>query len=148
MSWSPHVTVAAIIAENDRYLMVEEQPDGVPVINQPAGHLEFGESLVDAIQREVLEETGRPFTPRALSGVYQWTVPGTDRTYLRFCFVGEAGTPLPDRAIDPDIIATHWLTLDEICDGARATRSPLVVRCINDARSVPAIGLEALHALA
>lgn len=147
MRWSPAVTVAAVIRRHDCYLMVEERPDGEPVLNQPAGHLEYGETLLDAVQREVLEETGRRFVPTALVGVYQWTLPGSQRTYLRFCFCGDVGEPLADQAIDPAIIATHWLTRDAIATGPIATRSPMVLRCIDDAERPLARGLEALYAL-
>jgi 8-oxo-dGTP pyrophosphatase MutT (NUDIX family) len=127
--------------------MVEEAPDGTPVLNQPAGHLEFGETLVEAVAREVLEETGRPFTPEGLTGVYQWTLPGSVRTYLRFCFVGTAGARLPGNDLDPDITATHWLTPVQIREGALALRSPLVLTCIEDAEQKDPLPLGALHAL-
>ena len=147
MRWAPFVTVAAVIREQDRYLLVEERPDGYPVINQPAGHLEFGESLLDAVQREVQEETGRLFTPTGLVGVYQWTVPDTERGFLRFCFCGSVSAPLPGAALDPDINATHWLSVEEITTGTLPTRSPLVLRCIHDTLRRPPLGLDALHAL-
>jgi 8-oxo-dGTP pyrophosphatase MutT (NUDIX family) len=147
MSWSPSVTVAAVIREDDRYLVVEERPDGDTVINQPAGHIEFGETLEQAVKREVLEETGRHFTPTGLIGIYQWTVPDTNHTYLRFCFCGQVSEPVPGRKLDPDINATHWMTLKQIVSGQPPLRSPLVLRCVEDARRGPAIGLEALRAL-
>lgn len=147
MLWSPSVTVAAVIRQRERYLMVEERPDGRAVINQPAGHLEFGETLVQAVQREVLEETGHRFTPAGLIGVYQWTLPGTQRTYLRFCFSGEVGDPNADNRLDPDIIAIHWMTREQIASGPLPTRSPLVLRCVDDALTSVPLGLEALHAL-
>jgi ADP-ribose pyrophosphatase YjhB (NUDIX family) len=133
MSWSAAVTVAAVIQHRDRFLMVEEAPQGFAVINQPAGHLEFGESLVDAVRREVREETGRHFRPLAIVGIYQWTVPGSDHTYLRVCFTGTVGEPETGLALDPDIRATHWLTRSEIADGPLPPRSPLVLRCLDDA---------------
>jgi 8-oxo-dGTP pyrophosphatase MutT (NUDIX family) len=145
MPWSPSVTVAAVVRRQDRFLMVEENPDGQAVVNQPAGHLEFGESLVEAVCREVLEETARTFEPSGLVGVYQWSLPGTERTYLRFCFVGDVSEPIAGRAIDPDIHATHWLTRDEIVNGHLEARSPLVLRCIDDAVGTAALPLAALH---
>jgi 8-oxo-dGTP pyrophosphatase MutT (NUDIX family) len=147
MSWPPAVTVAAVIREGDRYLMVEEEPDGHMAINQPAGHLEPGETLIEAVRREVLEETGRRFTPTGLVGVYQWTLPGSGQSYLRFCFAGEVGPPIPGRALDPDIRATRWMTFGDIAGGALAPRSPMVLRCIEDNLARPPLSLDVLHAL-
>jgi len=147
MTWHPFVTVAAVIRDGDRYLVVEENPDGAPVLNQPAGHLEAEESLVEAVQREVMEETARHFTPSGLVGVYQWCVPKTDRSYLRFCFSGDVGARLPGKTTDPDIQATHWLTREQIASGERQPRSPLVLRCIDDARRTTPLDLDYLHAL-
>jgi 8-oxo-dGTP pyrophosphatase MutT (NUDIX family) len=132
MVWTPHVTVAAVVLRADRFLMVEEVPDGVAVLNQPAGHLEPEESLIDAVIREVGEETTFDFVPHHLVGIYQWQVPGTQRTYLRFCFAGEVSEPAGERMRDPEIHAVHWLTREEIAVGALPTRSPLVLRCIDD----------------
>ena len=109
MPWSPRVTVAAVITDAEgRHLLVEESPDGSPVLNQPAGHLELGENLLDAVRREVLEETCHEFTPQGLVGVYQWVAPSGD-TYLRFCFHGGASDRLQDCELDPDITRAHWL---------------------------------------
>jgi len=148
MSWCPAVTVAAVIRRDDRYLVVEECPDGCNVINQPAGHLEFGETLTEAVCREVREETARDFTPQGLVGVYQWSVPDSERSYLRFCFHGRVGEPLPGLSLDPEIIANHWLSLDDIIGGSLPPRSPLVRRCIEDALARPAAPLELLAAIA
>ena len=148
MSWGPNVTVAAVIRRENRYLMVEESPDGMSVINQPAGHLEYGETLLEAVIREVLEETCRRFSPNGLIGVYQWNLPGTEKTYLRFCFCGEVGEPLASRALDPDIHATLWLTREQIASNEFTTRSPLVLRCIDDADNGRQLGLEVLRAIA
>jgi 8-oxo-dGTP pyrophosphatase MutT (NUDIX family) len=148
MRWSPSVTVAAVIRQDDRFLMVEERPDGEVVINQPAGHLEFGETLIEAICREVLEETGRRFAPTGLVGIYQWTLPDSEQTYLRFCFSGDVGERLSGLRLDSDIIANHWLTVDEIAHGNLPARSPLVLRCLEDARRKSPGSLDALHALA
>ena len=147
MRWSPFVTVAAVIRRGDRYLMVEQRPDGRAVVNQPAGHLEFNETLQQAIRREVLEETGHPFTPDGLVGVYQWTLPETSRSYLRFCFSGSVGDPSPGYRIDSDISAVHWLTREQIAAGALPVRSPMVLRCIDDAAVSRPVPLELLHAI-
>ena len=148
MDWSPHVTVAAVIVRDGRYLMVEEAPDGASVINQPAGHLENGESLIQAVCREVREETAREFSPDGLVGIYQWSPnPRADVTYLRFCFTGQVGDPIPGKTLDPDILATHWLKRDEIARGPWKPRSPLVLRCIDEAFHNPALDLERLQAL-
>lgn len=132
MSWSPHVTVAAIVADRDRFLLVEERTNEGIRLNQPAGHLEAGESLIEAVIRETREETAHRFRPRHLVGVYRWRVPPNGITYLRFCFSGISEGAVGRQALDPEIISTHWLDRDQL--GARHTelRSPLVLRCIDD----------------
>ena len=127
--WKPAVTVAAIIEREGRFLFVEEEADGRRVLNQPAGHLDPGESLVTAVAREVLEETAHRFTPSALVGVYRWHYPAQDVTFVRFAFCGD-GLEEPGRALDREILALHWLTREELA--ARQHRSPLVLRCIDD----------------
>lgn len=124
--------------------MVEEVPDGAAVLNQPAGHLEPEEALLDAVIREVREETTYDFDPHHLVGIYQWQVPGTQRTYLRFCFGGEVSAPAGERTRDPEIHAVHWLTRDEILGGTPPARSPLVLRCIDDAIAGTALPLDQL----
>ncbi len=132
--WKPHATVAAVVARDGRFLCVEENtPDGLR-INQPAGHLEHGESLIDAVVREALEETAHDFQPTALLGVYLMPTgpaPG-DSTYLRVAFVGELGRHHAGRALDPDIVRTVWLTRDEIAARTAELRSPLVLQCVDD----------------
>lgn len=145
MRWSPSVTVAAVIRRNDRYLMVEEQPSTESVVNQPAGHVEFDESPLEAVQREVREETGRTFAADSLLGIYQWTVPETRRTYLRFCFVGSVGEVQPSAIIDPAIRNQHWLTREQIAHGRLPPRSPLVLRCIDDAAQSTGIAPGFIH---
>jgi 8-oxo-dGTP pyrophosphatase MutT (NUDIX family) len=132
--WKPNVTVAAVVARDGRFLFVEENtPDGLR-INQPAGHLEPGESLAQAAVREALEETAHDFHPTALLGVYLMpTGPlPTDTTYLRVAFIGELGRHHEGRALDPDIIRTVWLTRDEIAGRRSELRSPLVLQCVDD----------------
>jgi 8-oxo-dGTP pyrophosphatase MutT (NUDIX family) len=139
-AFAPAVTVAAVIEHAGRFLMVEEETaDGIR-INQPAGHLDPGESLIQAVVREVLEETACHFEPAALTGVYLWRreengTPSSDySTYLRFAFAGSASAPISGRALDHGILRAIWLTEDEL-QACRAThRSPLVLQCIADYR--------------
>ena len=145
MAWTLHATVAAVIARKDRYLLVEESIDGRVCFNQPAGHLEPPESLLMAVQREVLEETARPFEPEALVGFYQYDMQHKQRTYLRFCFCGPVGEPEPGRRLDREIIATHWLNLAEIETLRDSLRSPMVLQCIHDHRNGQRLPLETIH---
>lgn len=130
--WKPAVTVAAVIEQEGRFLFVEEESDGRRVLNQPAGHLERGESLLEAIVREVLEETAHRFAPEALVGVYRWHDPPSDATYLRFAFRGTTGGRQEGRALDPEILALHWLTPQELVRRRAMHRTPLVERCLAD----------------
>jgi 8-oxo-dGTP pyrophosphatase MutT (NUDIX family) len=125
------VTVAAVIERGGRYLLVEEIFDGKRVLNQPAGHLDPGESLIAACTREVLEETAHEFTPTALVGIYRWYYPAKNVTYLRFCFTGRVGTAR-ERKLDHGILALHWLTAAELTDRLPEHRSPLVQKCVED----------------
>lgn len=137
--WSPSVTVAAVVERGGRYLLVEEHTAEGLRLNNPAGHLDPGESPLQGVVRETLEETACVFSPEALLGVYlarfQRPASGEDVTYLRFAFCGSVGEPEPGRALDTPIVRTLWLTADEI-DARRASlRSPLVWRCIADHRA-------------
>ncbi|WP_293646230.1 NUDIX hydrolase [Thiolapillus sp.] len=147
MIWKPHVTVAAVIEQDARFLLVEEHIDGRAVFNQPAGHLEQGESLPDAAVREVLEETARDFAPQALLGTYLYRLKEKQRSYLRFCFTGEVGAADPARSLDREIIATHWLTLDQIRARENQLRSPMVLQCIHDYLRGVRLPLNSLHHL-
>ncbi len=129
--WKPSVTVAAVIERGGRFLLVEELIDGKRVFNQPAGHLDPGESLEAACAREVLEETAHRFVPTGLVGVYRWHYAAKDVTFLRFCFLG-AIQGIDDRTLDREIVALHWLTMDEIRERRAAHRSPLVQKCVED----------------
>ena len=129
--WRPSVTVAAVIERDGRFLLVEELIDGKRVINQPAGHLDPGESLAAGCAREVLEETAHRFQPTGLVGVYRWYYEPKDVTFLRFCFRGKLIKEEKDRALDKEIIGLLWLTADQIKASA-AARSPLVYRCVQD----------------
>ena len=142
--WKPAVAVAAIIERDGRFLFVEEEADGRRVLNQPAGHLDPGESLVTAVAREVLEETAHRFTPTALVGVYRWHYAPRDTTYLRFAFCGTAGQAEPGRALDREILALHWLTPEELAARRPMHRSPLVECCLADYLSGRRFPLEVL----
>lgn len=135
MNDRPHITVAAVIEREGRFLLVEEQSGDRTVYNQPAGHLETGESLLEAVVRETQEETAWRFHPSALLGVYHWVSPENKVTYLRFCFTGECLDHDPHQALDTGIIRTWWLTRDEVMARTPQHRSPLVLRCIDDYRA-------------
>lgn len=135
MTWKPHVTVAAIIEQDNRYLLVEENIDGKIVLNQPAGHLEASESIIDAVIRETKEETGCEFKPEFLTGLYRWEMPDKKRTYIRYGFGGKIIKQIENAILDPDIIRTLWLSYDDIRSNASSLRSPLVLQCIDDYRS-------------
>ena len=128
----PNVTIAAIVEREGRFLLVEEETDGGLMLNQPAGHLEANESLVEGAARETLEETAYEFTPEYLVGVYRWRRTGRNVTYLRFAFAGRLGTHHPERALDTGIVRALWLTAAEIRACRDRHRSPLVVRCVED----------------
>lgn len=133
--WKPSVTVAALIERDGRYLMVEEEtPEGLR-LNNPAGHLDPAESLVDAVVREVLEETACRFTPQALVGVYLARFQRNDAqdvTYLRFAFTGTVGERDPALSLDEGIVRTLWMTPDELRASQARHRSPLVLQCLED----------------
>ena len=132
--WKPNVTVAAIVEDGGRYLLVEEHTEGGLRLNNPAGHLDPGESLLQAVAREALEETGRAFTPIWLVGIYlAGTGSGSaDPTYLRFAFAGLASAPVPGWKLDHGIVRTLWLTPAEIEASQARHRSPLLWRCVQD----------------
>ena len=137
--WKTSVTVAAIVERDGRYLVVEEHtPDGL-MLNNPAGHLDPGETPIEGVIRETLEESGRRFTPQSLVGVYlsraQRAEPPSDVTFLRLAFTGEVGEPLPGARIDAEIVRTLWLTPDELRAQAARHRSPLLMRCVDDHRA-------------
>ena len=129
--WLPHVTVAAIIASDNRFLLVEETIDEHQFINQPAGHLEEGESLVKAVSREALEETGWEFWPEALVGICRWEHPKKKITYLRFAFCGTLGIQRFESPPDKTIDGLCWLTRDELLTRQSLLRSPQVITGID-----------------
>ena len=131
--WRPFATVATIVFDQGRYLMVEELIDGRRVLNQPAGHIDAGESIQEAALRETLEETAWQVELTAFLGVYVLRFAGRDDAYHRYCFLAR---PLraTGRPLDTGIIAAHWLSYEEITTGNLALRSTLVQRCIDDHR--------------
>ncbi len=130
--WKPNVTVAALIERAGQFLMVEEETADGLRLNQPAGHLDEGESLVAACTRETLEETAWGFTPTALIGIYQWPRPQRDITYLRFAFAGVLGEHNSHRALDTGIVRAVWMTPEEIQATQASHRSPLIWQCVSD----------------
>jgi 8-oxo-dGTP pyrophosphatase MutT (NUDIX family) len=132
MIWTPRTTVAAVIERDNQFLMVEEIIDGNMTLNQPAGHLESGESLIEAMIRETQEETAWQFTPTALVGIYRWLHEGSGDTYMRYAFCGELGSHDPSQVLDADIHAAVWLSEAELLSRKDEFRSPLVFDCFND----------------
>jgi len=132
MSWPLHVTVAAVVEQDGRFLLVQERVRGESVINQPAGHLEQDESLLEAVIRETLEETAWHFVPEELVGIYRWQHPQSGDTFLRFGFCGQLSGQDLQRSLDTGIEQVLWLTAQELAARAEQVRSPLVMQCIND----------------
>jgi 8-oxo-dGTP pyrophosphatase MutT (NUDIX family) len=130
--WTPDLTVAAICERNGRFLLVEERSKSTQkiVFNQPAGHIEEGESIIDAVIRETLEETQRHFVPQALIGLYQLKA-DNGKTYFRYTFSGDISELDDSYELDHDIIRTHWLSPEDI-RANKQLRSPLVRACIED----------------
>lgn len=148
--WRPSVTVAAIIERDGRFLLVEEETSHGLRLNNPAGHLDPGESPAEGCAREALEETAWRFRPTALLGVYMSRFVkasnGEDITYLRFAFAGELGAHEPHRKLDDGIVRTVWMTADEIRASAARLRSPLVLRCMEDYLAGVRYPLSAIYA--
>jgi 8-oxo-dGTP pyrophosphatase MutT (NUDIX family) len=132
MRWNPEVTVAAIVPVDGRFLMVEERIAGRLVLNQPAGHLEDGETLIEAVVRETREETAWRFHPEALVGVYLWRNPVDGRSFLRFAFCGTVDDHQPRLPLDIGIVRAVWLSSEQLAARAPQLRSPLVMRCLDD----------------
>jgi 8-oxo-dGTP pyrophosphatase MutT (NUDIX family) len=128
----PEVTVAAVAEVAGRFLLVEERINGRLLFNQPAGHVEHGETLLAAVIREAREETAWHFNPQSLLGVYLWHNPASDRTVLRFAFTGAVSDHDATRPLDEGIVGTHWLTSEELDRRQSQLRSPLVQRCVRD----------------
>ena len=132
MPRSPDITVAAVTESDGRFLLVEERINRRLVFNQPAGHVEHGETLLQAVVREVREETAWRFEPKALIGVYLWRNPASGRSYLRFAFTGTVADHDATQPLDRGIVRTHWLSRAELLAREPQLRSPLVMRCIED----------------
>lgn len=148
MTWKPDLTVAAIVQRDENFLIVEERIEGRPVFNQPAGHVEDDESILDAVIRETREETAWLFTPRFLLGTYLWRNPRDGRSSLRFAFMGEASEHRPQQRLDHGIVAAHWLTRAQLAAMPGRLRSPLVLRCIDDCLAGQRFALESVARIA
>lgn len=131
MRYKPNSTVATIIEQNGKLLFVQESPEGDTVLNQPAGHLEKNETLVEAAIREVLEETGHTCEITHYLGLYTYTAPSNGVTYHRHCFIGRSTHYDPEHTLDPAITGIKWLSLEELVSSQKA-RSPLVIKCAQD----------------
>ena len=147
--WKPNLTVAAIIEKEGRYLLIEEHtPEGLR-LNNPAGHLDPGESPAEGCAREALEETAHPFTPTALVGIYlsrfQRPATGEDITYVRMAFCGDIGELQAHLKLDLGIVRTLWMTPDEVRASSDRHRSPLVLRCIEDHLAGQRFPLAVIH---
>ena len=141
-AWKPHTTVAALCERDGKFLLVKENADDRIVYNQPAGHLEPGETLLEAVVRETLEETRYRFTPQALQGIYRYRPHASSaQTYLRFLFRGEAGD-LVEGELDQGIIAAEWLSYAQVLSCREQHRSPMVLQCIEDFRRQPGYPLD------
>jgi NADH pyrophosphatase NudC (nudix superfamily) len=146
MTWTPRSTVAAVIERNGEFLMVREETRSAGVvINQPAGHLEESETLIQAVVREVLEETAWNVSTDALVGIYKWQIPPDGLTYVRYCFAASAETHDSARSLDDGILSADWMTLDEIRRQSGSHRSPMVQKCIDDYLSGRRYPLELIH---
>lgn len=145
--WTPHMTVAAVIERDGRFLVVEEVADGARVFNQPAGHLEPGEPLLDAVVREVREETGTRFRPEAVVGIYRWVNPASGETHVRIAFSGRVEEDDDAPELDEPIIARHWLSYEDLTASPERLRSPLVLGCIDDYRGGARYPLDLLRDL-
>ena len=144
--WKPSATVAAVIERDGKFLIVEEPREHGIVFNQPAGHLEEGESLMNAVIREVREETAWKFTPEFIVGIYRWQSQALGKTHIRTTFCGSVSDHDPNQELFDGIIRADWKTLDELRH-SNQLRSPLVLRCIADYQAGARHSLDLLHAI-
>lgn len=147
MAWKPDITVAAIAEDAGRFLIVEERINNRLVFNQPAGHVESGETILDALVREVREETAWVFVPEAFLGVYLWSNPANGRATLRFSFSGAVADHDQSLPLDRAIVRTHWLSRAQLTERAARLRSPLVLRCLDDYLGGRRLPLDAVASL-
>jgi 8-oxo-dGTP pyrophosphatase MutT (NUDIX family) len=147
MVWKPHVTVAAVAQRHSQFLFVEERVGGELVINQPAGHLDPGENLIEAVVRETLEETAWHFEPEALVGIYLWRQPQNGSTFLRFSFAGRVSGHDTSLDLDDGIERALWLTRDQLISQQPRLRSPMVLRGVDDFLAGQRIPLAVLESL-
>jgi 8-oxo-dGTP pyrophosphatase MutT (NUDIX family) len=147
MTVRPDLTVAAIIERDGKFLCVEERVGNRLVFNQPAGHVERGEQIVEAVVRETLEETAWTFQPEALIGIYLWEQPERNRSFLRFAFCGTVSDHDPQRVLDRGIERAVWMSREDLDARATRLRSPMVLRCIDDFRSGRRFPLEVIQGL-
>jgi 8-oxo-dGTP pyrophosphatase MutT (NUDIX family) len=147
MARMPDITVAAVTETDGRFLVVEERINRRLVFNQPAGHVEDGETLLAAVVREVREETAWGFEPHALVGVYLWRNPASGRGYMRFAFTGSVQDHNARQPLDRGIVGTHWLSREDLMQRQPRLRSPLVMRCIEDYLGGTRLPLEAVARL-
>ncbi|WP_286238713.1 NUDIX hydrolase [Neptuniibacter halophilus] len=145
MVWYPHATVAVIVEQEGKFLLVEEHSSGQIVFNQPAGHIEEDESFVQAACRETLEETAWHIRPQALVGFYVYKSGSNNTTYHRACFIADAIRHEPDLKLDEGIIRAVWMTRDEVAAQAEKLRSPMVLQCIDDYLAGQRYPLELIH---
>jgi len=132
MTWKPNVTVAAIIEQEGKFLLVEEHTSQGLKFNQPAGHLEANESLLHAVVREAREESAYDFEPQHLVGVYRWHAANSDITYLRFAYSGRILDHHAGQALDKGIVRAVWMSVEEIRASVSRHRSPLILQCVED----------------
>lgn len=147
MPLKPDVTVAAVTEHDGRFLVVEERIHQRLVFNQPAGHVEVGETLLEAVIRETREETAWRFEPSAMLGAYLWRNPANGHTTLRFAFTGAVSDHHPAQPLDQGIVTTHWLSRAELAERGPRLRSPLVLRCIDDYLGGQRLPLDAVACL-
>jgi 8-oxo-dGTP pyrophosphatase MutT (NUDIX family) len=145
MKWQPHVTVATVIEDEGRFLFTEELIDGEKRFNQPAGHLEANETLLEAALRETLEETGWEVELTGITGIYLYTAPSNGVTYQRVCFSARPLRHLPEHPLDEGIIGPIWMTREELLGRQSEWRSELVLRCIDDYLSEGSFPLEVIR---